>query len=106
MGISEEPGPFWLRVQGLDCAADSNKISSPCLHPPTKTQGPTRKHPCPTALPLRSKDNLGQKTASVTPVRGAWCSDLGPRTSGLGSGKVAGKVLIVDLWARFAKMLI
>ncbi len=32
--------------------------------------GPRRKH-------LRSQDDLGQQTASVTLVRGAWCLDLG-----------------------------
>ena len=32
--------------------------------------------------------------------------DLGPRTRVQGSGKVAGKVLTVDLWRRFANLLI
>ena len=34
------------------------------------------------------------------------CLDLGPRTVVQGSGKVAGKVLIVDLQGRIAKLLI
>ena len=83
MAISEEPGPFWLRVQGLDCAADSNKISSPCLHQPTKTQGPTRKHPYPKTLPPPIQRRSEPATCISNPgpwsvVLGLWASNPGP----------------------------
>ena len=63
-------------------------------------QGPARK-----SLPLVSAttpwpiSKTDAETAPVTPVRG-------PRTLELGSGKVAGKVLIVDHMWRYAKLLI
>ena len=41
-------------------------------------------------------DGYKKHSALVAPVRGVWCSDYGRRTPVLGSGKVAGKVLIVD----------
>ena len=48
----------------------------------------------------------GPANSISNPVRGALRSDLGPGYLALGSGKVAGKVLVVDLQARFAKLLI
>ena len=72
-------------------------------YPPTH-QGPSTltQKPC----PLRSKDDLGEQTETVTPVCGAWCLDNGPRTPGLGSGKITGKFLIVDHMWRSDKLLI
>ena len=45
------------------------------LHPPAMAQRASTRaqQPC----PLQPKDELGQQTASVTPVCGAWRSDLG-----------------------------
>ena len=37
---------------------------------------------------------------------GPMCLDLGPWTVVEGSGKVAGKILTVDLWGHLAKLLI
>ena len=48
----------------------------------------------PSVTPVR-----GPWSAAAGPLyvkRGPWASKLGPRTTDLGSGKVAGKVLIVD----------
>ena len=50
---------------------------------------------------------------AITPVRGLrvlitsqCCKENGPRTLDIGSGKVAGKVLIVDYGVGYAKLLI
>ena len=43
---------------------------------------------------IKSKSDL--EMPKVTPVRGPWLLDRGPLNADLGSGKVAGKVLIVD----------
>ena len=58
------------------------------------------------SLAYRSHAILDCQPKSVTPVRGAWCSSQRPQTPDLGPGKVAGKVLRFDLWARFAKLVI
>ena len=54
-------------------------------------QGPrsTDQRPRPAVPPPSTKSKSDEQTASVTPFRG-------PRSMELGSGKVAGKVLIVD----------
>ena len=56
---------------------------------PSKDRGPRAADCASTAPTPRTKTIADCQTATVTPVRG-------PRTLELGSGKVAGKVLIVD----------
>ena len=56
----------------------------------SQNQGRRRKSLAPLSAPtLQQTSKIERETASVTPVRG-------PRSMELGSGKVAGKVLIVD----------
>ena len=51
-------------------------------------------------------ETLSPDHGSRSVDHGPMCLELGPRTVVQGSGKVAGKVLTVDLWGRFAKLLI
>jgi len=66
-------------------------------------QGPTQSRPHPLG---QSHSEIGKCSSNPGPMAvaarqwsvklGPWASKLGPRTTDLGSGKVAGKVLIVD----------
>ena len=53
-----------------------------------------------------NRETLSPKHGPVSVDHGPRCLGLGPRTMVEGSGKVAGKVLTVDLKGRFAKLLI
>ena len=52
----------------------------------------------------REPRSFNRETLSLD--HGPMCLDLGPRAMVQGSGKVAGKVLTVDLWGHLAKLLI
>ena len=68
---------------------------------PVTRSASTRREPRSFNLETRSLDH-GSRSVDHGPM----CLDPGPRITAQGSGKVAGKVLTVDLQGRFAKLLI
>ena len=63
---------------------------------PSKNRGPRPQPPPIQPPPPHRRSKADCEVASVTPVRGPAAAERGPWTLVLGSGKVAGKVLIVD----------